>query len=138
MSQSDWANLETGKDADSLWEHEWDKHGTCSTLDSKLRGQLNYFNYTLSLFNRIPVLKWLEDSNINPDNGRVYQYSQFYDAIHSKFQKRIVLQCHRSGSKTYLQQIEFCFDKITFEHRDCDIELNSASCNRGFLYTINS
>lgn len=39
-----WPNIH-GKDTeDSLWKHEWDKHGTCAALDPQLSSEKLYFS----------------------------------------------------------------------------------------------
>lgn len=50
-----WPNIEGGKSEDSLWEHEWSKHGTCAVelpeLDSEVSHQsLKIINCITSRF----------------------------------------------------------------------------------------
>lgn len=39
-----WPNIHGQDTEDSLWKHEWDKHGTCAALDSQLSSEHLYFN----------------------------------------------------------------------------------------------
>lgn len=39
-----WPNIHGGDTDDSLWRHEWDKHGTCAALDPQLSSEQLYFN----------------------------------------------------------------------------------------------
>ena len=38
-----WPNIHGNDTEDSLWKHEWEKHGTCASLDSHFSSELLYF-----------------------------------------------------------------------------------------------
>lgn len=39
-----WPNIHGNDTDDSLWKHEWEKHGTCAALDPKFKSEELYFN----------------------------------------------------------------------------------------------
>lgn len=53
--QTEWPTLACPSgDGLKFWSHEWEKHGTCSTLD-----QHTYFQITLDLKNQVNLLQAL-------------------------------------------------------------------------------
>ena len=132
IQQTNWRNLLLGKSASSLWAHEWDKHGTCSTASPKIRGELNYFSTTLHLFGERPVFEWLKDADIVPSIQNVYSYKTVKSVIQDKIGKNVVLQCNRSRKPAVLDSLEFCFDKMTLEPKDCPQQ--DHTCGNGFYF----
>ena len=51
-----WPNIHGGDTVDSLWKHEWDKHGTCAALHPSFASEHLYFNQGL---------KWVNSSQSN-------------------------------------------------------------------------
>jgi ribonuclease T2 len=39
-----WPNIHGDDTEDSLWRHEWDKHGTCAAVDQRFASEELYFN----------------------------------------------------------------------------------------------
>lgn len=66
----------TGQSDESFWQHEWDKHGTCSRFN-----MLTYFSTALAIDTLYPINDWLTAANIVPSNSRVYSVSQVQAAF---------------------------------------------------------
>ncbi|GAA5914082.1 hypothetical protein JCM6882_001843 [Rhodosporidiobolus microsporus] len=74
----------TGNDQ-SLWSHEWNKHGTCmSTLNPECYGKaykqydevVDYFEKTVSQDKKLPTYEWLEAAGIVPSETATYTLEQ--------------------------------------------------------------
>ncbi|EME78020.1 uncharacterized protein MYCFIDRAFT_168568 [Pseudocercospora fijiensis CIRAD86] len=83
--------------AETFWEHEWGKHGTCiSTLDPDCYSDYkpteevpDFFEKVVSLFNALPSYKWLADAGITPDSSRTYTLAQIQNAVAKQFGGKI-------------------------------------------------
>jgi ribonuclease T2 len=131
---ANWPNLLPKKSADSLWAHEWEKHGTCSTQSKKLVGEMNYFNSTLTLYNGYPVQKWLADAGINPNNGTVITESNFLSVIRKHIPNSIEIHCEsvKGTSKMYIDSVSICLDKTSLTPIDCPSSKDT--CKSGLIY----
>lgn len=132
----DWPNL-IDVEEDTLWAHEWQKHGTCCYHNAKVGGLFNYFHETLSLFDKFDVNKWLSESGISPSSQKLVESEMISASIARNFGKKIILQClnhsksHRhhsnstsgttgdSSNRQLLDSVQLCLDRDTLEPRDC-------------------
>ncbi|KAK5132857.1 hypothetical protein LTR08_008573 [Meristemomyces frigidus] len=86
--------------AESFWEHEWGKHGTCiSTLDPDCYTDYQpteevpqFFNRTVNLFKSLPTYEWLSAAGIVPSSSATYTTAQIQSA----------LSANRDGHQVYL------------------------------------
>ena len=127
-----WPNLEPHRDVESLWQHEWQKHGTCTK-----NKQFNYFNDTLGLYKTFPIYDWLKESEIVPSDDRTYNVKQFNDVFARKLGHTVYLWCPTSLSdvenshKTQnekkshkITEIRICISRNTNKVIDCTEESN--------------
>lgn len=146
-----WPNLLKHENASSLWGHEWNKHGTCATKNYQIRGELNYFNHTLSIFDDVDVEKWLEAGAITPGPKKIRKEA-IKKLLESQFGKKVTVHCVHHGlysskdtatitsttsvplaeNKTTmnLESIHFCYDKTEITAIDCQ---DSDNCPEEFL-----
>ena len=146
-----WPNLLKGQPESSLWQHEWDKHGTCSTKNRFIRGEFNYFNHTLSLFDSVTVAEWLESGKISPGSQAVRK-DTLKALLKSKVGKEVTIHCVSAGLKPKepaptttqppqpvaaaaaklknLESIHICYDKTDISLIDCQ---DHDSCPNEFL-----
>ncbi|KAK7422657.1 Ribonuclease T2 precursor (RNase T2) [Neonectria punicea] len=104
---------DSGSD-ESLWEHEWGKHGTCiSTLDPDCyddyqTGQeaADYANTVVSLFKTLPTYKWLEEAGITPSKNKTYTSSEIQDALVAQHGAEVTLGCNGA----YLDEVWYHFN----------------------------
>ncbi|XP_074596206.1 uncharacterized protein LOC141851361 [Brevipalpus obovatus] len=124
VMQESWPNLLKGKPVDSLWRHEWMKHGTCSSIGIK-EGQFGYFNRTLHLFDEYPIQEWLEKAGIKPtepEKELAYNKSAVYEAIKSQLGHRTALFCKKKfRSKILIDTLFICFQYPKFRLYDCPL-----------------
>ncbi|KAK3075606.1 Ribonuclease T2 precursor (RNase T2) [Teratosphaeriaceae sp. CCFEE 6253] len=75
--------------AESFWEHEWGKHGTCiSTLEPDCYTDYQpteevpqFFNRTVDLFKSLPSYEWLSEAGIVPSTSATYTTAQIQAAL---------------------------------------------------------
>lgn len=86
----------------SLWYHEWNKHGTCvSTLRPSCypgyRQQeevVDYFSTTVELYKKLNTYEWLKEAGIVPSTSKTYTRDQIQSVLSAKHGKPVTLGCH--------------------------------------------
>ncbi|GAA5930384.1 hypothetical protein JCM3775_004375 [Rhodotorula graminis] len=100
----------TGDD-DSLWVHEWAKHGplvlgTCiSTLNTTCYGRsykqydevVDYFERAVELFQTLPTHKWLAAEGIVPSRTKTYTSAELEAAVKKHYGHEVYFGCTSSG-----------------------------------------
>lgn len=90
----------TYSSAETFWQHEWGKHGTCiSTLDPDCYTDYrpteevpDFFQTTVNLFKSLPSYDWLKSAGIEPSTTKTYTAAQIQNA----------LKKHHGGKEVYL------------------------------------
>jgi len=116
-----WPDVEIRDVTDSLWSHEWVKHGTCAVQDSVtgLHSQTDYFTTGLKLAAENPLTHWLSAANIVPSDDTLYSTQQFWDVIVSATGHRPHIDCEKVDQVAVIKEIKVCYDK-TLSRVDCD------------------
>ncbi|VDP75506.1 unnamed protein product [Echinostoma caproni] len=68
-----WPDLLSTADPDQFWKHEWYKHGRCAIEDTIIKNEFGYFNTSLLLKSRIPLMEILKKAGIVPNNQIIVQ-----------------------------------------------------------------
>lgn len=108
-----------GTPTESLWKHEWLKHGTCALVLPELSTENKYFGQGLAWLQQYSMSPLLAKSGVLPDkNFNVLQINQ---AIKNQLKKNPSIHCikDRETGDTYLSEIRICFSK-QLELVDCD------------------
>jgi ribonuclease T2 len=72
-----WATLSCkSSDSADFWSHEWERHGSCSSMD-----QHSYFAAALRLNARFNLTRILLDAGVVPSDERMYSVSSIREAI---------------------------------------------------------
>nr|OQO17948.1 hypothetical protein B0A51_12104 [Rachicladosporium sp. CCFEE 5018] len=110
--------------AESIWEHEFGKHGTCmSTFDPPCYP--NYTPRTESLFQELPSYDWLAAAGILPSTTVKYTPQQFQDA----------LSPHHGGNQIYLGCSGGQIDELCVQEGNLQpTQFGSSSCTAPFYY----
>ncbi|XP_035914970.1 ribonuclease Oy [Anopheles stephensi] len=116
-----WLNVEKNKPDDSLWEHEWLKHGTCAaeTIE-QLNTESKYFQQGLT---------WLEQHSVDGafaasggiQPGYNYSLATLNKALVAYYGKNVAIECfydHKTRQQL-LNEVRICFDK-QLQSADCD------------------
>lgn len=90
-----------GDDPD-LWEHEWNKHGTCiSTLETKCymdyypqQEVVDYFDKTVEIFQKLPSYQTLADAGIVPSYTQTYSLDDIKEVLKKAHGTEVTVRCH--------------------------------------------
>ncbi|CAI5759695.1 unnamed protein product [Candida verbasci] len=90
----------------SLWAHEWNKHGTCiNTINPSCYSSYetnedvyDYYKILYQLFENLPTYQWLTEAGIKPSNSVTYTKSQIQNALSSKFGQQVYFKCDSSNA----------------------------------------
>uniref|UniRef100_U5EP87 Putative ribonuclease x25 n=1 Tax=Corethrella appendiculata TaxID=1370023 RepID=U5EP87_9DIPT len=133
-----WTNIEKNTMHDSLWRHEWLKHGTCAMKINELSDENKYFGQGLKWLDRYSMTNVLKDGNVLPGNN--YTALEIHNVLLAYFSKNVAIECYHD-SRTKLQflfEIRICFNK-QFELTDCDgillLEKVSVNYSNGTVIT---
>lgn len=116
-----WPDVELRGDPNSLYEHEWIKHGTCAVA-GKLPGistQQEYFTSGCRLAKENPITTWLKDWEIEPSATTRYTMSSVWNAVVAAVGTRPHVDCEKIDGDVYIKEIKVCYDK-SLARIDCD------------------
>ncbi|KAK0056920.1 ribonuclease Oy [Biomphalaria pfeifferi] len=104
-----------------LWEHEWNKHGTCAYNLPTLQGEMNYFTSAMNLYQTINLFGVLKAHGIEPSEEKKFQVQDIFDILNEYFQAKPNIIClHNSEENVYyIEEIWLCFNK-DLTARDCE------------------
>ncbi|XP_068637832.1 ribonuclease 1-like [Aristolochia californica] len=103
-------------DGFQFWEHEWEKHGTCS---ESVLSQYQYFQTALGLKQKANLLQILQDAGIEPDGG-FYSEEAINDAIKGGIGYPPGIDCNvDEGGNRQLYQIYLCVDTSASDFIEC-------------------
>ncbi|KAI3450157.1 hypothetical protein Pfo_006822 [Paulownia fortunei] len=103
-----------------FWEHEWEKHGTCSS--PVVRDEYDYFVTALNLYFKYNVTEVLREAGYAASNSEKYPLGGIISAIQDAFHATPELEC--SGDA--VEELRLCFYK-DFKLRDCAVKSNTES-----------
>jgi len=116
-----WPDIEIRKNPDSLWSHEWVKHGTCAAQLPEMDSELKYFKKGVELAVVNPVTEWIHDAGILPNKkGISYELEPVWNAVVAGtggFKPHI--DCEEIEGEIFIKEIKVCYDK-QFNRVDCD------------------
>lgn len=120
-----WPEIEIGPEYDSLWKHEWLKHGTCASSITQLDNEAKYFYQGLKWRTKYLISMILGNSNIHPDSENTV--INIHNALKKFLNYNPSIHClyDRKKDISYLSEIRICFNK-TLELIDCDGVLGDA------------
>ncbi|KAE8352599.1 ribonuclease T2-like protein [Aspergillus coremiiformis] len=88
-------------DDPNLWEHEWNKHGTCiSTLETHCydvyypqQDVVDYFDKTVELFHQLPTYETLSGAGIVPSYTETYSLREIQDTLSKAHGAEVTVRC---------------------------------------------
>ncbi|XP_058451709.1 ribonuclease Oy [Malaya genurostris] len=115
-----WINVEKNKPYDSLWRHEWLKHGTCAAIVlDQLSTEDKYFGQGLSWLQQHSMADVLNEGGITP--GANHTVIEIHNVLMDRLQKNAAIECYhdKETKSQFLNEIRICFNK-NLELADCD------------------
>lgn len=97
-----WLNI--NHNDESLWLHEFNKHGTCiSSIKLKCytkpatpqQNVIDFFNVSMNRFEQLPTFEWLKEAGISPSKEKDYTKKEIEDALISRFGALPYIKCNR-------------------------------------------
>ncbi|KAK4875822.1 hypothetical protein RN001_012244 [Aquatica leii] len=115
-----WTNIHKNKPVSYLWEHEWNKHGTCAVTLPQLNNQLQYFTHGLELIRNYNITNILSNYFITPGFDG-YNVENIFNSIKTVLNHNPVVRCvvDKDSNRFLISEIQICFDK-QFNVIDCD------------------
>ncbi|KZC09020.1 Ribonuclease Oy [Dufourea novaeangliae] len=89
-----WIDIEYGRESSSLWEHEWNKHGTCAAVLPQLSTEQKYFNEGLVLLSKYDMKNVLARANIVP--GFSYRVPDILNGIQQVLGTHATVECRKN------------------------------------------
>lgn len=120
-----------------FWSHEWLKHGTCARDAPNLHGQLPYFNGTLALLGKLPILEKLRDENIVPGEKPI-AYEDLINALKKITNgKHVTIGCDYEHHQPIpiLTSISICLDR---DQKTTDCPQTNNKCQRSLIMPSSS
>jgi len=115
-----WPDVEVRDVPDSLWAHEWSKHGTCAAQLPETSSEVAYFNKGCELAKENPITEWLTVAGIVPQDSNTHILEKVWDAVmNGTGGFRPHVDCIRIENKAYLSEIKVCYSK-NFTRVNCD------------------
>lgn len=105
-----WPTLMSSHTNEWLWEHEFEKHGTCSHM----RSENEYFRTALDLRGNFdPSLAFSKNSKVRPSLGESYSHADVVEAYAIQYGSEPLLGCKydKREKKQYLNGIGLCISK---------------------------
>ncbi|CRL19300.1 Ribonuclease T2 [Penicillium camemberti] len=92
-------------DDSNLWQHEWNKHGTCvSTLEPDCYADylpqqevVDYFDKTVEVYKELPTHEFLANAGIIPSQTRTYALADIEAALEQAHGNPVTIRC-RGGA----------------------------------------
>lgn len=115
-----WINVEKDKPYDSLWRHEWLKHGTCAAIVLvQLNTEDKYFGQGLTWLQQHSMADVLSEGKVIP--GGNYTVATIHQVLMDRFHKNAAIECYydKETKLQFLNEIRICFNK-NLELTDCD------------------
>jgi len=115
-----WPDVEMRDVKNSLWDHEWSKHGTCAAQLQNTSTEIDYFKMGCNLAKDNNLTDWLQANGVIPSEHQTYSTKHVWDAVlKGTGGKRPHIDCVRVDGEAYINEIKVCYDK-KFQRVDCD------------------
>lgn len=101
-----------GNEAGSLWQQEWEKHGTC--VAPIIQSARTYFELALHLLFKYDMAQILKAAGIVPDSSQQYDTNKMISAVQAAVGASPRFTC--KGNQIY--EIRICYTK-ELQLRDC-------------------
>jgi len=117
-----WPNIHGEDTEDSLWKHEWEKHGTCAAADQRFATEEAYFTQGLNWIERFQMSQILGNRNIVPSTQEQYNATAIWLVVKTEIGAAPTISCvsDKETGLTYLSEIRICFKRHDLQMVDCN------------------
>jgi len=107
-----WPDIELRDVPNSLWEHEWSKHGTCAVgqVDG-VESEEQYFHTGCRLAGENPVSDWLTEAGISPSDTERQPLEAVWQAVLDGSGTRPHIDCEKIDGQVYIKEVKVCYNK---------------------------
>jgi len=115
-----WPDIELRDVPNSLWDHEWSKHGTCAVgqVDG-VSSEEQYFHTGCRLARENPVSEWLTEAGISPSDTQRQPLEGVWQAVLAGAGTRPHIDCEKIDGQVYIKEVKVCYNK-NLVRVDCD------------------
>jgi len=115
-----WPDIELRDVPNSLWDHEWSKHGTCAVgqVDG-VSSEEQYFHTGCRLARENPVSDWLTEAGISPSDNHRQPLKAVWQAVLAGAGTRPHIDCEKIDGQVYIKEVKVCYNK-NLARVDCD------------------
>lgn len=115
-----WPDIELRDVPNSLWDHEWSKHGTCAVgqVDG-VSSEEQYFHTGCRLARENPVSDWLTEAGISPSDTQRQPLEGVWQAVLAGAGTRPHIDCEKIDGQVYIKEVKVCYKK-NLVRVDCD------------------
>jgi len=115
-----WPDVEMRDVPDSLWKHEWEKHGTCAAQLPETSSEVAYFSKGVELAKENQITSWLAVGGVFPSSDTKYSMETAWDAVmNGTGGVRPHIDCISIDGQAYISEIKVCYTK-NFTRINCD------------------
>ncbi|EFX78360.1 hypothetical protein DAPPUDRAFT_53622 [Daphnia pulex] len=109
-----WPNIHGNDTDDSLWKHEWEKHGTCAALDPKFGSEELYFNQGIQWVKNYHITKILSQKLVVPSMSTRYNVTMIHNVLQEALGAVPMIGCEfdKDTGNVYLSEIRLCFQRV--------------------------
>ncbi|KAE9529714.1 hypothetical protein AGLY_011810 [Aphis glycines] len=113
------SSIMTSHKKQSIWFHEWEKHGTCAVVLPALDSEFKYFFQGIEWSEKYNMKDVLEKSNIKINS--TLNVADYWKAVKSVLKTNAWVECvtKHDTKEQMLAEIRICFDK-SLNQIDCD------------------
>ncbi|RAK84712.1 Ribonuclease T2 precursor (RNase T2) [Aspergillus tubingensis] len=132
-----------GDDA-NLWEHEWNKHGTCvSTLETHCytdyypqQEVVDYFDRTVEVFRTLPTYETLAKAGITPSYTQTYTRDEIVNALSKAHGAEVTVRCRHQAINEVWYYFNIAGPLQTGKFVPSDPDGQTSNCPRSGIHYI--
>ncbi|KAL3873998.1 hypothetical protein ACJMK2_037069 [Sinanodonta woodiana] len=126
--------------SNTLWGHEWNRHGTCALKIPDTENELLYFKKGLELIQRFNITSILSKHDAPPNDVNPYTPKHIVNILRKELGHGPLLLCieDTENKRKLLREVQICLD-LHFEVIDCpkfakNGTLFKSGCGKMFYY----
>ncbi|XP_060872142.1 uncharacterized protein LOC132946257 isoform X2 [Metopolophium dirhodum] len=118
-TEGNFTSIDTSHKKESIYFHEWEKHGTCAVALPALDSEFKYFYQGIEWSEKYNMRDVLDKSNIKINS--TFHVDDYWKAVKSVLKTNAWIECEtkHDTKEQMLAEIRICFDK-TLKLIDCD------------------